>query len=161
MRYFVYEVLNDDKRVLAFINDVEKFARDVYKPGLMEFTGVSIEAESLEDAAVAYNHPSKRADAGEFFWCVEPPCTKKLDILNDGEIRLVQKSVDMVLNSPGMSALLSVLKQIDTVIGYFADRIHSNCPVVDTTEAYKLLKKRIVKEFQGYNYNDGDTEKTG
>lgn len=81
--YYIYKVApatkNDDIKVrptvnLVYVTDVMDFTLDVFNPVTMEFCGVAVEADSLDQAILSFNKPT--ADSKIF--AIEEPLPTRI-----------------------------------------------------------------------------------
>lgn len=79
-RYYIYSVknANEDESQIIVVNDVQGFVKEAYDPSCMNFSGVSIEAKTVKEAAEAFSNPNTNTP---IFNCEEPRETAQLRTL--------------------------------------------------------------------------------
>lgn len=159
--YYIYKVApatkNDDIKVrptvnLVYVTDVMDFTLDVFNPVTMEFCGVAVEADNLDQAILSFNKPT--ADS-KIFAIEEPLPTRirresfnkeSLSSINDAEKELNQ----LVINK--LSLLINnSLDLLNKQLSEMAYRIrkHTNAHQNVTVEKlYERLKYNATESLE-------------
>lgn len=127
-KYYVYKVLrghDEEKagttRALVYVTDPMAFALSQFNPLTMEFCGVAVEADSLEQAQKVYNRPEPE---DMVYWTDEPKPTK------------VRR--DMIEKEP-ISTLKDIIQETEKAINQLAiNRLH-----LAINSSLDLLNKQI------------------
>lgn len=159
--YYVYRLNANDKegeRQLAFIEEdgLLIFAKEVFKPQEMEFTGIKIVAASVEDAKHVYGHPA--SDRGEYNICDEPKATTAMRAL----VNVTQTAHAAVLTILA-KRLANINIDLNKTLSLIARAVHSQSNKMMTAEEiYELLKQKWINQFPvEATYYDGRASETG
>lgn len=143
--YYIYNVKTDNgERVHAMVEDPLAFARTEFNASTMEFSGVSVEADTPQIAQQIYLHPTD----GQMCACEEPLPTQLKRILGSSEnlekITLLTKQIIMNLIhiSDQLSTLSRCLNEIE--------------PDILPQEFYAQLKQQYIAEFFRLHYRSHD-----
>lgn len=162
MKFYVYTSGQDS---YEFVTNIEEFAKNVFNPTTMKFTGVMIEAKGPDDAIAAYRNPS--SPRGEFLLIDEPDATliktkllqTKHKILN--ELVEEQQVFDVLLDS---RELYLKLHEVNKIISTMARKLHKICDNENITgsieNVYTVLRYNSIKQWPDlFNYiDDGNTK---
>lgn len=144
--YYVYNVKTiNGERVHAFVEDPLAFAKTEFNPKCMEFSGVSVEADTPQLAQQIYVDPSI---SGKMCSCEEPLPTQLKKLFGSNEnldhINILTKNivVNLIDISDKLATLSRCLNEIE--------------PDILPQEFYAQLKQQYVAEFLRLQYRPYD-----
>lgn len=162
-KYYVYKVAKGSKesktditRALVYVIDPMAFALTQFNPMTMEFSGVVVEAETLEDATKIYNRPGPD---DKVFWTDEPTPTKtRRDMFEKepiGTLKDVIQDTERAINQLAINklhlAINSSLDLLNKQISEMAFRMRQQTDShqdVTAEQLYARLKERSIETLQ-------------
>lgn len=128
MKFFVYTI---DKNELEFIEEeaVERFAASGFDPDIMEFSGIAIEANDIEDALSIYHNPG--CGFGEYILSTEPAATvvrRQIREASNGieeSFTLAKSQLDYLRLMLKMKLAAARLQEISNLISEVSDGLHA------------------------------------
>lgn len=144
MKYYMYLERHDEAETFVVVDDVEEFAKTIYNPKTMSFTGVRIEAAGPKEAIEAYESPFQKQASIE--WVPEPIQTACIS-----EIGKMQSTLDDLSYLLKCSILfMRVAKEIQQCNDQLCETayyIHKQ-KGRDEEEVYNQLKERYIEHFR-------------
>jgi len=152
MKIFVY-MMNTDERRLAFVEEerLAEFTLKAFKADVFEFTGVCIEAPTLNAARLIYDNPVAAPEGCEYMIADEPYMT--------AQKRSVQRSKSKISTTVAQHAMVYHIRQVNMAISKTARMIHAGSNTILTEEQiYTALKSKVVTAIAGMPYERKGTE---
>lgn len=106
MKFYVYRRLDQEfgKDHLHFVSIPSEYAKKVYDPSKIGFTGVMIEADTLEKATKTYFEPT--SGLGEYYCADEPEPTK---VMSNNKKEIIEQLSDIA----DLPEVKDILKEIN------------------------------------------------
>ena len=155
-KYYVYKVARGPDelgigttKALVYVIDAMAFALTEFDPLTMEFSGVMVEAETIDEATKIYAHPGPE---DKVFWSDEPMATKAKRNMFEKE-----KAINCLAINKLQLAINTSLDLINKQISEMAFRMRKqteNYKEVTVEQIYARLKERATDSLNKYaRYN--------
>lgn len=145
-KYYVY--VDKDTKARRFIDEevLGEFATSVFNAELMEFTGVAVEAASIEYAIDAFDNPS--AGAGQYYMADEP---KETSLVRQTEAKLtnISDNLDVLRCLMSMKLAASKLHEANQLMNEVANTLHKvykEPQHMTPAMIFKAISDEVVKQ---------------
>ena len=160
MKYYVYHVQSEqqDEKLCAFVTNPELFAQHEFGPTKMEFSGLMVEASTIEQAKNIYTSPTA---SGTIYSCDEPSYTQLARKHNNLEHKIdkMEKTAYAIKARITAAQVAMLIAEINNksmqLAQEFAQSIRPTNLSVE--ELYGRIKKQFAQQFIDLPYDDGET----
>lgn len=170
-KFYVYIAKSDDieKRNCIYVDAkfIEGFAQNEFDPADMEFSGVTVEANSTYEAHEIYN----TFGAGEISWVDEPPCTlKKREEFEAGRkivsehFSNIEQAVSDIVRTTARIMILPLTQSNSTMLMELNDQLSrlarivvlssNNAEDVNINELYRRIKQHYIRQLEELEYTE-------